>query len=86
MPVLTKARQSLVDQQLCLLDHDAQEYSRGLCQRCLEAARNAIARGEITEQELVNRGLMLPAKTRGRRSKNPLAALIEKQRAKNKNK
>lgn len=41
--------------------------SRGLCWRCSAAANASINRGDVTEQELIDRGLMKPIKKLGRR-------------------
>ncbi len=75
---LSKARLRLIDTGMCLSDHGAKAYSRGLCQRCLEWARNAIARGEYTEQQLIDLGHMLPPKRKGRKAQNALAKALGK--------
>jgi len=41
-------------------------FSRDLCQTCLRDAWDQIHRGEVTEEELVERGLMAPRERVGR--------------------
>lgn len=52
------------------------QVSRGLCSRCLNWVRGEIQRGAVTETELIRRGLMLPAKKRGRVPSNGLAKAL----------
>lgn len=42
-------------------------YSRGLCPACLDAAYKVIRQRKATEQELIDRKLMLPRNARGRK-------------------
>jgi hypothetical protein len=47
----------------CLIDGCVRKaFSRGLCQKCLGAARTKISIGRVTEEALVAAGLMLKAK------------------------
>lgn len=61
-----------VEREECLTcDNKAQ--TRGLCFTCRAAASAVVARGEKTEQELIDSGLMLPAKRKGRPAKSGFA-------------
>lgn len=50
--------------------------TRGLCLVCYRATRYAIRRGRITDQELLDRGLILPCEPRGPRPKNAYTAML----------
>jgi hypothetical protein len=53
-------------------------FTRGVCQSCLRVARNKIECGDITEQQLIDDGLLLPLQKKGRKSENALAKVLEK--------
>ena len=59
----------------CLSCHNRIRKLRGLCQRCYERAREAIAEGAVTWADLVAQGLALPAQ------KPTLGGLSERMRA-----
>ena len=47
--------------QSCLIVNcDRPVVSRGCCQTCYGEARRAVRAGEITDEELIRRGLLLP--------------------------
>ena len=46
---------------------------RGLCATCRSAAWRAVVSGSASEEELIARGLLLPAKTPGRPAKSGFA-------------
>lgn len=52
--------------------------SRGNCATCLSNAHNLIRSGERTEQELVDKGILLPAKKPGRPRNNAVRSRLEK--------
>ena len=66
------------DKQAKCLTCENKPHSRGLCQRCLAAARAAIDRGEITEASLIRRKLMLPAKRVGRIAESGFSKALAK--------
>ena len=51
--------------------------ARGLCSTCRAAAKIAILRGEFTEKQLIDEGLLLPAKGVGRPSGNGFAKRLK---------
>jgi hypothetical protein len=53
---------------------------RGLCACCRMAAQAAIGRGEVTEAELVRRGLMLEPKRTGRPPNSPFVKALRSKR------
>ena len=46
---------------------------RGLCFTCRTAAWRAVASGQVTDEELVARGLILPPQPRGRKARSGFA-------------
>lgn len=52
--------------------------SRGLCQPCSQIACRLIREGTITDEELVDAGLLLPVKAAGPKLSNPLRLAVEK--------
>ncbi len=42
------------------------QFARGLCRSCYEAARHLMRSGQKTEAQLLEKGLILPAKRMGR--------------------
>lgn len=52
-------------------------FTRGLCAACRAAASAAIHRGDITEQELIDAGKMLPAQRAGRPRQSGMARALE---------
>lgn len=51
---------------------------RGVCKACYFAAKRRINAGEVTDEELVRRKLMLKANRTGRPTKNALAKILSK--------
>lgn len=62
----------------CIVCKTNNRYSRGLCRRCGDDARIVIRSGERTEQELIDKGLLLPRKGVGR----PISSQFRKKLAK----
>jgi len=60
----------------CLVNKCEREAcSRGLCMACFVSAKRYVKSGKITEEKLINRGLILPSKTKGGIS--PLRAALQ---------
>lgn len=57
---------------------DNKPWSRGLCGSCLASAKASIREGRVTEQELIEAGLMLPSQRSGRPIKTGFAQKLEK--------
>ena len=57
---------------------DNKAQSRGLCWRCHAHAIRSIRSETVTEKELIERGLLLPAKTRGRQANSGFANALAK--------
>jgi hypothetical protein len=55
--------------------------NRGLCERCDKAAKAAIIRGQVTEQELIDQGLILAPKRKGRPAQSGFAKALAKVKA-----
>ncbi len=62
---------------------DRQAKIRGLCATCRSAAYRAVARGEVTEEELVTEGLMLPPTQPGRPAGSGLMRKLRELRERN---
>jgi len=72
-------RRKIRTQKTCLIRGcDNPPVARGLCQTCRAAAKAAIQRGEVTEDELIERGLLLPAVTAGRKPESAFAKQLER--------
>lgn len=54
--------------------------ARGLCSTCRAAAKAAIDRGEVTEQQLIDSGLLLPAMNAGRKPNNGFVRQLQRVR------
>lgn len=59
-----------------------EEFSRGLCQAHYKQARLRLDAEVESEEELIERGLMLPAKRAGRKTKVSFASAVERAKAK----
>jgi hypothetical protein len=67
---LTDAAKAKLAKNLCILpDCNRQSASRGPCQMCRLEQRAEISIGKTTEQKLINRGKLLPARKAGRNPK-----------------
>jgi hypothetical protein len=77
---ISKAKQRLLDNGLCLSGDGNVIKSRGLCNRCLKWAHGQIDSGKLSEEALVKDGHMLPAKRQGRRAANGLAEALRKEK------
>ncbi|HAN97713.1 MAG TPA: hypothetical protein DCQ98_09915 [Planctomycetaceae bacterium] len=62
------------DQCLCC---ERKRIARGLCSACYATALRVIRSGERTEQELIDRGLILPSKKIGRPRTNAFLLKVE---------
>jgi len=82
MAALSKGKLKLIAAGMCLSDDGNKAQSRGLCWRCLNWAKGSIERGELSEQQLIDDGDMLPPKRRGRKAANALAQKLAKRKTK----
>ncbi len=51
--------------------------ARGLCRTCRAASKAAILRGEVTEEQLIEDGLLLPPQNGGRKPNSGFARKLE---------
>jgi hypothetical protein len=63
----------------CIInDCPNESASRGLCHTCRKAAKTAILHNQVTEEQLLDAGMILPVKASGRK---PQSAFIKQLRA-----
>jgi hypothetical protein len=66
----------------CIVCKENNAVSRGLCRKDLDDANELMRRKAVTEQQLIDRGLMLPKKKMGRPRKSrrrKLTSVLAKQ-------
>lgn len=57
----------------------SQKVVRGCCVTCYTAINRAIARGSVSEREMIKQGKLLPATRGGRRPTNPMSQELASQ-------
>ena len=57
----------------CLACKAPEVYTRGVCRRCYQNSRNLILKGETTDQQLVEIGVILPTRQRPNAIRQALA-------------
>lgn len=67
----------------CINCHKRKIRSRGNCQACLRLVHLYIDTGQYTEQELIDKGMLLRAKKPGRPASNEVLRRLEKAGARN---
>lgn len=69
----------------CLICKIRKTWSRGICQPCNRDVQELVRIEKVTEDDLMNRGLLLPSKTPGRKIKpSPLLTKLAKVNGKRK--
>ena len=57
----------------CMACKAPEVYTRGVCKRCYQNSRNLILKGETTDQQLVEIGVILPTRQRPNAIRQALA-------------